>query len=426
MAEITVIRYEKFFEVRVLHEFYLNTNSKRSYFSLDDASRAAYLDTLLFRNRYDIWNDVTFEPSEETKKTLQNLNLRFVRTKTGFFIGIKVKAPADTDHPFTNPDGNAALTFRMRIKNPYVKNFTNLTLNSALPSTYLFTNGNEEGLKVLPSLSLPVEDFRSDKTYEFGEVARMGNDIMEAVKRTNSFNAGDWRKISAVGIAHEGDRTLLPSRFWYRFEADSDVRQAVFALRTTGGTSIKTVHTDGSTPLRNVLLDFSVDDSSTVVQKGTYLLEVNGDNGYFRQYRVSLNTDHYNSQDLGIIEIRYNTGDAAFGLINPDGSLKVPGPVYEVRLKSRISYWRYRSNSGIKLKTTAKTDPYLTPVDGVLKSIDPAPMNAMPLEFVDENPAIPAIFLPNPPGNALSVENNGDIFSDIYISGIKDLIEEVI
>jgi hypothetical protein len=426
MAEITTIRYVRFFEVRVLHEFYLNTNSNRSYFSLGDAARNAYLNTLLFNNRYDIWNDLSIEPSKDTRKLLHNLNCRFVKTKTGFLVGIKVKSLTDRTHPFIAVGGAAPLVFHIKISNPYFKNFTNLSMNSVLPSVYFFSNINGDGAKIFPSLSLPIGQFAANKTYEQGEVAELGTDIMEAVKRTNSAATGNWRKITARGIAHEGDRILLPSAFWYRFEKDSDVRQASFTLKTTGGTGLKTVQASGNQALRNVMLDFRVDDSSKDITKGNYLVDVSGDNGYFRQEKVMLDPEEYNSQDLGLVEIRFNTGDADFDLFETDGSLKVPVPVFEIRLKSRISYWRYRSNSGKKLNTTAKTNPYLTVENDALKSINPVPMNAMPLEFVDDNPMIPAVFLPNPPGNSVYVENDGDVFSDIFVSGIKDLIDEVL
>jgi hypothetical protein len=78
----------------------------------------------------------------------------------------------------------------------------------------------------------------------------------------------------------------------------------------------------------------------------------------------------------------------------------------------------------IRLKATDKTSPYLIAENGILKSVRPLPMNARPLEFMDENLVNPGVFLPNPPDQSLRVENNGMIYSDIYVSGIKDLIVE--
>jgi len=426
MAEVSTIRYEKLFEVRVLHEYYLNTNSRRSYFSLDEATRTAHLNTLLFSNRYDIWKDLSFEPSGETIKILEDLKLRFVRTKTGFMVAIKVRSSSDQTHSFVPLNGSAPLAFRIRLINPAFKSFTNICLNPTLPSAYYFSNASDRVSLEFPILSVPVDDFSSSKSYEQGEVALMGNDLMEALKRTNNADAGNWRRIDAVGIVHEGDRVLLPPVFRYRFEKDAAVKQAVFTLKSPDGTVIKTISISRNTVLQQVFVDFSTVDPSVgnAIKKGHYLLEINGDNGYNRSHNIFLDPEQGIAQDLGMVHIHFTTGDAVFDLLEQDGSLKSPAPVFEIRYKSRISFWRYRSNSGIPLLTTVRTSPFLTSENNALTTIQPMPMNAMPLEFLDQNPMTPGVFLPNPPGNSLCVEEDGRVFSDIYTSGIKDLIIE--
>jgi hypothetical protein len=136
MAELTTIHAERLFEVRILHEFYLNKDSSASYFSLDSATRASYLDTLLQNNGYDIRKDLIIEPAGETGKILENHHLRFVRTRTGFMIGVKVKQVSGKYYPFIEPAINTPMTFRLQICNPGLKNFTNLPLNPATPAVY--------------------------------------------------------------------------------------------------------------------------------------------------------------------------------------------------------------------------------------------------------------------------------------------------
>ena len=106
-----------------------------------------------------------------------------------------------------------------------------------------------------------------------------------------------------------------------------------------------------------------------------------------------------------------------------NGATTVPHPVFEIRLKSRKTIWRYVSRSGKKLSPTALSLPYLDELAGVLYSKSIRPLLASPINFESENPIIDTIFLPNPASNSIQSDEAG-FYSNIYVSKIKSLINE--
>ena len=420
------IYYKRLFEVQLLHEYYLANNDGPAYFALPEAERKSLLQKKLFSNQYDIWQDLSIEPSEETKKLLVNRHLRFIKVKTGFFLGIKVKPFDNKFFPFISPDGIGSFSFHIRTKNIYFKNFTNLRLKSNLPANYYFSNAHNEGNQVFPSLTLPVATFKTGRFYELGEVAQIGPDVMEALNKTDNALPADWRKIDAVGFAHEGDKMLLPMKFDYVFAKDKYIKQADFTLKSPTAATLKTISISSTEKLEKVMLDFTMDDSSPPkeMMKGKYILEVVGENDYQDVKSVYLNQDLYRPQEFGVIEIKTLGDNPQYSLLSPDGSIKAPFPIFEIRLKSRITYWRYRSDIGARFKVLPKTATFLKGENGALRSLKPFSLMTMPMEFRDDDPTIPRVFLPNPSGHSLRIEDDGLVYSDIYTSTIKDLIAE--
>ncbi|HYG39037.1 MAG TPA: hypothetical protein VD908_10470 [Cytophagales bacterium] len=421
---MSTIHYKRLCEVRILHEYYLSKNDLSEYFGLTDLQRAQLLDKKLFYNQYDIWNDLLIEPSKETAKAFSDHHIKFVPQKSGFLLGIEVKLSGSSYVPLISLDENKNFHFIIRLRNAYFKNFSNLRLQSNIPSIYYFSNANPDSNKVFSSLSTPVENFKNGLTYEAGEISKIGVDIKEAIIKTNTSDAANWRKIISTGFAHEGDRIALPFNFYYEFDKATNVKQADFTLKDPGDVTIKSISVSKPTKLEKVLLDFSKVDE-TIIKRGTYKLEVSGENGYQDTRKVYLD-DFCSPHDFGIIEIQNKINNSDFSIYNLDGSLKNSIPVFEIRIKSRKTYWRYKSANEKSLAVTPKTNPYLTAMGGQLRSKTPLPMIALPIEFRDPDPMIPRVFLPNPTGNSIKPENDGRIYSDIYISKIKDLITETI
>lgn len=417
------IIFKKLFELRILHEYYLSKNDDLEYFALPELEKSEILNNMLFYDRYDIWKDITIEPTQETLEVLKNQHIRFVPQKTGFLLGIKVKPSiGGTFLPFINLEESLNLNFMIRVKNLNFKNYTNQRLQNNFPAIFYFSNDNSDNNKIFPSLSSPVALFKPGRTYEAGEIVQIGPDVKQAIIKTTSNAPADWKKLDSIAITHEGEKNALPLQFSYRFEAGTNVLQADFILKKTDGTLVKTISVTKTTPLDKVLLNFAPESMEPEV-KGLHLLEVSGDNGFQDDRRIFF-SDNYHAADFGILEIKMNVTNPGFNLLNADGTIIPATPIYEIRIKSRNTYWRYFSSKGTSLAVTPKTSPYLISDGGALRSKLPIPMMGALYEFRDSDPTVPRVFLPNPSGFSLKPETDGRIYSDIYVTEIKDLVTE--
>ncbi len=414
------IYYRKLFELRILHEYYLISDSARNFFFLDDVTREKGLNSLIINHRYDIWKDLVIEPTQASRKLMDGRHIRFAGTKTGFVLGVRVKTSNNKYYPFID-QGNDPLIFHIRILNPAFRNYTSLRLNSTVASQYFFSNSDPLSSLLYPSLSSPVSDFASGLFYEQGDLANIGGVTLEALTRTTSDQASDWTVSNSTGVAHEGDRLLLPAKFTYSFSRAIAVSQADFTLKTINGDIVKSIHAASPGRLDKVFLNFS---DALLPGQVYYVLEVTGDNGYHETRRIFPSDDLCQPSGLGAVEILNTSDNNGFSLFDFDGSLKPVLPVFEIRLKSRVTYWRYRSNNGIRFKTSPRTNPYLVADNGSLRTRKPVVMAASPLEFRDTNPAIASVYLPNPADQSLKTDSGGILYSDIYVPVIKDLILE--
>ena len=420
---MATIYYRKLFEVRILHAYYLTDGTPLEFFALSEQQRNDILQRELFYGEYNVWRNLTIAPSEESKNVFSGYHIRFVPLRTGFLVAMRVRPVNNLFMPFVPFDETLNFTFNIGIKDFAFRNTTNYRLSSPVAGIYYLTNTDPEGNKTFPSLASPVAPFQNNHNYEMGELAVIGGDVMEAIEKANSQDPSKWRKVDGIGLVHDGDRILLPKRFYYTFPGESQVTSVSFTLRSSDGTALKSIDIDQTANIDRVSLDFmTTDDPNVEIEDGLFTLDVIGNNNFEDHRKVYLNDLLYNSGNLGVIQVNQN--DSIYRLLEADGSLRNPAPVFEVRLKNRIAYWRYLSEDGKPFKVTPKTDPYLKAVNGKLLTIDPMPLTFFPIRFQKTDPAIERIFLPNPRGVSLRPENDGRIYSDIYSSKIKDLIAE--
>lgn len=434
---MSTILYKRLFEVRILHDYYLSKADLTSFYALNDNEKADFLNLSIGQNEYDVRNYLEITPSESTQNAFKNFHLRMAMTPSGFILGVKVKSILNEANeeqylPTTlTPDDALRLGFILRIKDSEFSTFTNLKIQRSAPSSYFFTNTNSDGVKHFPSLSMPVADFVAGNIYEPGEMAIVAGELKEALEETTSTDAAVWRAVDGDVFANEQDRILLPKLFPYTLSEASE--SVEFTLKDQDGTDIKKVTFNTSVENQPLHLDFRQTslpegDVPVDVDDGHYQLEISTDSST-KTEPVYLSDELYRRTNAGVLVIETDVTDPDFKVVNDDGTLItkkneddtiVPHPVFEIRFKRRSTYWRYRSDTGDRLKATADSQPFLNEQGNDLITKDLRPLTRYPTFF--SNPPQPDVYLPNPNKNSFKKEAK-KYFSDTYVSPINGLIE---
>ena len=437
---MSTVVYKRLFEVRILHDYYLSKPDLTSLYALSTADQLNFLNDRLTTGQYDVRQYLDVMPAEATRTFMRNHHIRMTALPSGFLVGMEV-TPQITNTgeeeylPVIPVSPDLHLTFHLKAQTTRFSTFTNLKMRRADPAHYYFSNTNEDGLKVYPSLSRPVAPFRLGTTYETGELAVVKNELQEAQQETASLKTSFWKPVGGSGFANEQDRLLLPKR--YAFTFFQPMSNLVATLRQADGSAVKNI-SFGAAAASRIYLDFQqtvsgVGEAVADIPDGLYQLELTSDNGSETR-SVYLSDEAYQRADAALITIDAGVTDPAFRVVNDDGTLITrrkangtlqPHPVYEIRFKRRSTYWRYRSDSGVPLATTAQTSSFLSEQDGHLITQEPRPLTRFFTAFAFDDPNTDtneSIYLPNPTGGMVRQEAK-KLISDIYVSPIKGLIK---
>ncbi len=434
------IVWKYLFEVQLLHEYYLSGNLEDDFFALPDAQRAARLRNMLQNRTYNIWHDLDIVPTEETEKILKRYQLRFIKTRSGFFIGIQVKPvePGITEFlpfiPITQP---LELNFRICLINRSFSTITNMKQRKILPAIFHFNNYSETENRQVPVLSVPVTGFIEGRYYEMGEMALFYNEIKQAIIPTTNGNMENWKIVSSAGHVNEGDRCILPHTFTCSVPESQAITKLDFSLKSLTGETLKSYSFSETDPITRIYLDFSTSESDSTgsLKDGFYDLEMIINDSLRQVKRILISSKLFNKCCLGIISINTGIEASLFKIFKTNGTLdytkdnynNTQHPLFEIRFKNRLSYWCYFSKNNKELFTTDQTDRYLNKVGDHLQTKDPLPLKAAASEFSAYNETLGQeehIFLPNPYPAALRIDQNGFIYTHIYTSKIDGLIEE--
>ena len=436
------IIYKPLVEILLLHEFYLTESEGNTIFDKTlQADKINYLINNYNESDIHITDGLSFNPTNLSKSLLRNQHLHISPTYSGFRVSIDVTEQKLPDgsivyQPKINLPEDLNINILLTKKDNYLDRFSNSRLQRNIPALYYFSNEDVLGAKTTPSLSNAISAYDASYAYEMGELAFKDNQVKQF---TSDGSANPWIAVTDNGYVNENDRMLVPLQFNFSFDVSDNINQADFTLKDDTGATIKTINASNSTAaLQVVTLDFSnlpqppltiADVNSPAV----YTLAISGSNGYSKQFKIIF-ADEATSllQSWALVNIKPRVQTAGFNLIADDGYLVTrtsaagvltEAPVFEIRIKSRLAYWCYRSNnSSYNLKTSITTQDFLSNSNGVLKTKKPRTTTYGPTLFTTDGSTFQN--LPNPNYEALLMKDGGQFYKDVLV-GQSDMFPVV-
>lgn len=415
------IVYKILCEVKLMHEYYLTGSNGETIF--DEAlqeDRILFLQEQFINDIRSVNQDIEFVVPDMLQEMFANYHLRIVSSYSGFKLAVRCirKKLADGTtvyEPFVQLPDDLSIFVLLRQKNN-IRSFSAIPFERPLQSAWFFTNDNFPGVKAFPFLASAVPAFDAAKTYEQGEIASFG---ISGIKIFMNNGAVDpWLTLNGTGYVSEADRFLVPLQFTYSFPVSLNITEASFSLEDANGNEVKTITTIAGEAIKSVPLDFRTDTDivQTIpgknIEAGSlYTLSVSGSNGYTRSITLLFAADPLNiSGYTGMVCLKPKVPVAAFNLLDAQGLLhtrinpdttKVPVPVFELWIKSRLVYWQYRNNERKNIKLMVDTQDVLAYDNGILVTKDPRPLSYQPVML--KKPDNSFQYLPNPmPGDPVN------------------------
>jgi hypothetical protein len=408
------INYKTLFEVKLLHEFYLTKKDGTTVFSVSDQpNRLKFLLDEYTVGRESINADISFEFPARTAQVYDAHQLKLLPTYSGFRVLARVDVIRLSDNsivyrPVVPIEEGLSINILMVKKNTAIEGYTNARLHNALPAIYYFSNETVRDVKVFPFLTNAIASFNSNYSYEQGELVSFGSGDIRGFYQDTS---GDqWNSFIGSAYANESDRLLLPLKFYYSFGGITGIKDAEFILKDKNGTVVKSIAFHDEDEMQKVFLDFSdksdqLDVSETEFSSNSvYSIEVSGSNGFLRNHSAIFGNAFYNTGIWGMISIKPVPSVSAFRLFSPEGYLlkkidpdgsPVSHPTYEIPVKGRFVYWRFRNEKGEKLDHNPTLDGYLDLQDGTYTSVRPHTITRSYFSIKKEGSALTK-YLPNP------------------------------
>lgn len=254
--------------------------------------------------------------------------------------------------------------------------------------------------------------------YDQGDIADTGGGAISMFLNNGAIDP--WKPIPGTGYSSSEDQLLVPYQFSYRFTQADQMQDALFVLKDSNGNEVKRKVQSATAPFTAVFLNFTPDNNSflrsipefPVTTESIYTLEVSGTNGYLKVFRLLFADTLFRSgQYTGLISIQPRVANANFHLLHPDGHLPLTDgvgnprvPVYEIWMKTKTVFLKYRHNGQKKLKLSTETTGLLKDEDGVLISENPVGLSFQPVSYLKLDASFQ--FLPNPtPENTAQVDN---------------------
>lgn len=369
------IEYKVLFEVRVLHDHYLYgvepgvggnvQKAQKSFFAMSLYNQSTRLAELINNGRYDVRRELGFTLGKDEESLLRNLRMKWVRTATGFFLGIQVRRINAANgevrfKPVIAPAENTYVNVGFSAVNPLFGAFSNLRLDRDSNNIYCFTNdGPHSGF----SLASPVKPMLPGQQYRMGDLAIVAGRLQQALA-DNSGNPRFWGAVAGQGLIHQDDRYLNPQEDWY-----TEWRRAV---------KLRSAH-----PLGMI--------------------------------RIALNSENEKLSPIN-----------SEGLLTKKKGTTIQNrvhPTFELRWLSRATYWRYRKKDGFskeeRVHIINSTGEFLTEEEHDFVTRKPLPI--IRERAMRQFSAVPFGFPSAQPG--FIKQESGKIFSVIEFNGLNPIPE---
>jgi hypothetical protein len=407
-----VITYKTLFEVRLLHHYHLDKAGEGNDYVLFDLAGNVEQEAIL--RKYNIASFLTIEPTEACAAVLRRHQCVLRIQDDRLLVAIKVQHDSvlNAYKPFVDLADDLVFTFRYNIADPYFLNYSNIPFGQNSDMVYFFQNKAESGLRVYPALtqSAPVRDV--NEVYNAGEIL-MSPDlstVLIADRITGPANTPAQTftsdpKVGGNALRYVNRNDLIKTS-GNRLNVDTgllDRREHVtVTVKDNAGTTITpvlSIFEDGNTIAQ---LDFSA------FGEGLYEVHLeDAVSAYTEDVKFYLQKDNIPCE--GLIQIQVKSDNAAFNLLNANGSIKEGNQLrrFDIRFKNRATIWRYL---GSAFSNEPESGPHLLARNGFLN-----------LSVNDEN-AVVVNDLPNASVNIIKTEkpiaapDHYNLVSEIYLN----------
>ncbi|HEY1214505.1 MAG TPA: hypothetical protein VGE93_12800 [Bryobacteraceae bacterium] len=354
------------FEVRLLHEFYLTQQDGTVIFSKAAAAdRDSFLQQMFSIGRRSINRDIGYSIPDAGQSIFGDHRMHLVEAYSGFKIGIEVEPTTDGVLTAFSPKvpfpQDAAITVFIDRINENIDAYTSVRQKATIRGIGFLSNERNGPAKTAPFLTNPVPAFDGSYVYEQGELYDEAGKIKAFYTGITPADPG----LPGTAFLNETDRLVVAPAFDYSFDAADNVKQAQFTITDPSAAQVYQNTFTSDTPLQKVTLNL---DPTAIrklphgrgIDELLHQLTVTGDGGYNKTFPLIFLDAPIGELPWAAVNIAVRPADAAFQVIddkgllvmrlNADGSVTTPPPVFEVCIKSRLTFWQYANNLGIPIK----------------------------------------------------------------------------
>jgi hypothetical protein len=332
------ITYNKLFEVKILHHFFLN-KGESVFDSMTDEDKALTMLNYDVREFFDIY------PTPECQKALSSHNCVFKATSQGIIIG--VRAEGDDQNPpnlsLFNPfDDDQVFTFVIQLKDMGFMNYTALPFTGNSGKMSVFSNLTSGSPRSFPSLTSNPPMYEADTEYYPGDM--LANDtnnlttLFTALNKTTNpvTNSVDWMIETLADhvpltYANINDQhSVVHGILLYKVSLP-DVTPSI-RVKTSSGIIISPEINILAGEYRTVQVDMRG------FPDGFYTIHFESPDPHYDD-DIAFYLFQKRSNPFGIINLALQSDDPDYSMIDASGFLR--SPVYELRCRNRLTYWRY-------------------------------------------------------------------------------------